>query len=181
MLHLVGCLYYLYQWCTVKQLSDNEMYLLIKYIKSVLWRVAKCRSYIEEARSLKVNQSISQSINQSVIKYIFYRNVFACAHLLNDVSLSCFAYYNFVRNTLIFLVNYLWICNLKYEVNLISMWKTYFPRNCKHYIHYKECFWERVAANYVRYRQHGIELLARYLDLCLECVRFEFCPWSRLG
>ena len=55
-LHLVGCLYYLYQWCTVKQISDNEIYLLIKYIKSVLWRVAKRLSYIEEARCLKVNQ-----------------------------------------------------------------------------------------------------------------------------
>ena len=41
LLHLVGCLYYLYQWCTVKQISDNEIYLLIKYIKSVFWRVAK--------------------------------------------------------------------------------------------------------------------------------------------
>ena len=41
LLHLVGCLYYLYQWCTVKRISDNEIYLLIKYIKSVLWRVAK--------------------------------------------------------------------------------------------------------------------------------------------
>jgi len=30
--------------------------LLIKYIKSVLWRVAKCLSYIEEARCLKVNK-----------------------------------------------------------------------------------------------------------------------------
>ena len=30
------------------------MYLLIKYIKSVLWRVAKCLPYIEEARCLKV-------------------------------------------------------------------------------------------------------------------------------
>jgi len=29
--------------------------LLIKYIKSVLWRAAKCLSYIEEARCLKVN------------------------------------------------------------------------------------------------------------------------------
>jgi len=28
---------------------------LIKYIKSFLWRVAKCLSYIEEARCLKVN------------------------------------------------------------------------------------------------------------------------------
>ena len=41
LLHLVGCLYYLYQWCTVKQISDNEIYLLIKYIKSVLWREVK--------------------------------------------------------------------------------------------------------------------------------------------
>jgi len=31
--------------------------LLIKYIKSVLWRVAKCLSYIEEARCLKVNET----------------------------------------------------------------------------------------------------------------------------
>ena len=55
LLHLVGCLYYLYQWCTVKQVSDNEIYLLIKCIKNTLWRVAKCLSYIEEARCLKVN------------------------------------------------------------------------------------------------------------------------------
>ena len=27
---------------------------MIKYIKSVLWKIAKCLSYIEEARSLKV-------------------------------------------------------------------------------------------------------------------------------
>jgi hypothetical protein len=32
--------------------------LLIKYIKSVLWRVAKCLSYIEEARCLKVKWEI---------------------------------------------------------------------------------------------------------------------------
>ena len=38
-------------------MSDNEIYLLIKYIKSVLWRVAKCLSYIEEARCLKVKQA----------------------------------------------------------------------------------------------------------------------------
>ena len=55
LLHLVGCLYYLYQWRTVKQILDNEIYLLIKYIKSVLWRVSKCLSYIEEARCLRVN------------------------------------------------------------------------------------------------------------------------------
>ena len=55
LLHLVGCLYYLYQLCTVKQISDNEVYFLIKYIISVLWRVAKRLSYIEDARCLKVN------------------------------------------------------------------------------------------------------------------------------
>ena len=53
LLHLDGCLYYLYQCCTVKQISDNEIYLLIKYIKSVLWRVAKRLSYIQDARCLK--------------------------------------------------------------------------------------------------------------------------------
>jgi len=31
------------------------MYLLNKYIKSLLWRVAKLLSYIEDARCLKVN------------------------------------------------------------------------------------------------------------------------------
>jgi len=41
-------------------MSDNEIYLLIKHIKSVLWRVAKCLSYIEDTRCLKVN-----------IKYMF--------------------------------------------------------------------------------------------------------------
>jgi hypothetical protein len=41
----------------VKQISDNEIYLLIEYIKSVLWRVAKRLSCIEYARCLKVNVS----------------------------------------------------------------------------------------------------------------------------
>ena len=55
LLHLVGCLYYLYRLSTVKQISDNEIYLLIKNTKNVLWRVAKRLSYIEDARCLKVN------------------------------------------------------------------------------------------------------------------------------
>ena len=38
----------------VKQISDNEIYLLITFIKSVLWRVVKRLSYIEDARCLKV-------------------------------------------------------------------------------------------------------------------------------
>jgi len=36
-------------------MSDNEIYLLIKYIKSVLWRAEKRLSYIQDARCLKVN------------------------------------------------------------------------------------------------------------------------------
>jgi len=43
---------------TVKHISDNEIYLLIKYIKSVPWRVSKCLSYIEEARCLKVKSLV---------------------------------------------------------------------------------------------------------------------------
>ena len=31
---------------------------MIKYIKSVFWRVAKCLSYIEEARCLKVKVTV---------------------------------------------------------------------------------------------------------------------------
>ena len=38
----------------VKQISDNEIYLLIKYIKNILWRVSKYLSNIEEAGCLKV-------------------------------------------------------------------------------------------------------------------------------
>ena len=56
LLHLVGCLFYLYQWCTVKQISDKKIYLLIKYIKSLLWRVAKSLSYTEDVRCLKIKE-----------------------------------------------------------------------------------------------------------------------------
>jgi len=62
LLHLIGCLYYLHQWCTVKQISDIEIYLFIKYIKSVLWRVAKHLSHVEDARCLKVNTLFEQPI-----------------------------------------------------------------------------------------------------------------------
>ena len=41
-------------------------YLLIKYIKSVLWRVAKCLSYIEEARCLKVNILLKSTPSSSL-------------------------------------------------------------------------------------------------------------------
>ena len=62
LLYLVGCLYCLYKRYTIKQISDNEIYLLIKYMKSVFWRVAKRQSYIEGARCLKVKGRSSSSL-----------------------------------------------------------------------------------------------------------------------
>ena len=53
----------------VKQISDNEIYLLIKYIKCVLWRVAKRLSYIEDARCLKVNSVLLFAIKSSKWSY----------------------------------------------------------------------------------------------------------------
>ena len=44
------------QYCTkYPEIYLNKIYLLIKYIKSVLWIVAKRLSYIQDARCLKVN------------------------------------------------------------------------------------------------------------------------------
>jgi len=42
----------------------NEIYLLIKYIKSVLRRVAERLSYVEDARCLKVNVFCVDKKNQ---------------------------------------------------------------------------------------------------------------------
>ena len=42
----------------VKQISDNEIYLLIKYIKSVLWRVVNACPNIQDARCPKVVNSV---------------------------------------------------------------------------------------------------------------------------
>jgi len=44
---------------------NNEIYSLIKYVKSVLWRVTKRLSYIEDVRCLKVN-------NRNFSKLIWY-------------------------------------------------------------------------------------------------------------
>jgi len=51
---LLLVVYIIYINDTVKQITDNEIYSLIKYIKSVLWRVAKRLSYTEDARCQKV-------------------------------------------------------------------------------------------------------------------------------
>ena len=59
----------------VKQISDNEIYLLIKYIKSMLWRIAKCLSYIEEVWCLKVNYAIHGACLRMVLLMDVYRNL----------------------------------------------------------------------------------------------------------
>ena len=51
------------------QISDNEIYLLIKYIKSVLWRVAKRLSYIEEERCLKVKEALNKDEVSGLSEY----------------------------------------------------------------------------------------------------------------
>ena len=43
--------------------ADHEIYLLIKYIKSVLWRVAKRLSYIEDARCLTVKPNSKMQVS----------------------------------------------------------------------------------------------------------------------
>ena len=52
---------------------DNEIYLLIKYIKSVLWRVAKCLSCIAEARCLKVKLG-GEDRGGTVVKVLRYKS-----------------------------------------------------------------------------------------------------------
>ena len=90
LLHLIGCLYYLYQWSTVKQIPDNEIYLLIKYIKSVPWRVAKRLSYIEDARCLKVKYYYySMHLCFSISKiYVFSRCVLFFVIVLHTARFS---------------------------------------------------------------------------------------------
>jgi hypothetical protein len=54
----------------VKQISDNEIYLLIKYVKIFLWRVAKRLSYIEDARVLKVNWRLWARLNFRISRFV---------------------------------------------------------------------------------------------------------------
>ena len=44
-------------------MSDNEIYLLIKYIKSVLWRVEKRLSYTENLRCLEGKKWIVRTLS----------------------------------------------------------------------------------------------------------------------
>ena len=58
------------------------MYLLIKYIKSVLWRVAKCLSYIQEAQCLKVNFCLSHLYVQPTHQHLQYTQEADLSHSL---------------------------------------------------------------------------------------------------
>ena len=87
----------LYQWCTVKQISDNEIYLLIKYIKNVLWGVAKLLSYTEDVRCLKVKQvrNSERDINSLRIKifaifFILYYDLQMHNYFINYHTHTCF-------------------------------------------------------------------------------------------
>ena len=90
LLRLIGCLYQLYKWCTVKQISDNEIYLLIKYIRNVFWRVAKRLSYIEDARclnvKLKVNKYPLNCLKSRVVCFKFQIYVFGTHDLCLETN-----------------------------------------------------------------------------------------------
>ena len=66
-------------------MSDNEIYLLIKYTKSLLWRVAKCLSYIEEARCLKVKP---WNFGRNFLTAWLYGNLIALAYLISAAHSS---------------------------------------------------------------------------------------------
>jgi len=81
--------------------------LLIKYIKSVLWRVAKCLSYIEEARCLKVKELIAFSLLTHFC-YALISNI--CTSFLKNFMCHC------LRSILLFgFFKVLYILNYTFE------------------------------------------------------------------
>ena len=53
---------------------------MIKYIKSVLWRVAKRLSYTEEARCLKVNSRINAPLSGVIVNFRLYLQIYCRAN-----------------------------------------------------------------------------------------------------
>jgi len=98
LLHLVGCLYYLYQCCTVKQISDNEIYLLIKHIRSVICRVAKRLSYIQDARCLKVKQDYKLRTFLCSTQIFPNRSVLTICHKFSRYTFECNNIYEHKKN-----------------------------------------------------------------------------------
>jgi len=80
---------------TVKKISDNEIYLLIKYIKNVLWGVAKRLSYIEDARCLKVNVFRSHLVDTLTL---FLYSLEVQGSNLNSDCFNCRVFSNLTGN-----------------------------------------------------------------------------------
>jgi len=77
----------------IKQISDNEIYLLIKYIRSVLWRLAKRLSYKQDARFLKGKGAARQkTLHKSLFILKYYETFKALGrrkqHVVLNVSIS---------------------------------------------------------------------------------------------
>ena len=74
-------------------ISHNEIYLLIKYIKSILWIVAKRLSYTEDARCLKVNAACTHTAETLAVFISPSRTSFHWGgrrwRLQRNVALSC--------------------------------------------------------------------------------------------
>ena len=94
------------RYCCIKKISDNEIYLLIKYIKSVLWRVAKCLSYIEEARCVKVN-----------IHYIIPETL---QKLRTYLPKKCLMFFMLTSLTLLYGFNFVLVCNLECAFDILN-------------------------------------------------------------
>ena len=75
----------------LKQISNNEIYLLIKYIKSVLWRVAKRLSYIQDARCLKVKKGVVLEDNERELNDVFFGNHDAKRHKETGLSVKLYS------------------------------------------------------------------------------------------
>jgi hypothetical protein len=56
-----------------KSQKNNEIYLSIKYIKSLIWGVAERLSYIEDTWRLKVKESLDKT-EFDCVTYIFKKN-----------------------------------------------------------------------------------------------------------
>ena len=69
--------------------------MLIKYIKSVLWRVAKCLSYIEDARCLKVQWRILRDSNIKCTVFAFFFFYIPLVFNINIISLFFKKYFKF--------------------------------------------------------------------------------------
>ena len=90
------------------QKKYNEIYLLIKYIKSVLWTVAERLSYVEDAWWLKVKSLLHVSITRSSSRSV-------CCSLLKLQFKNSVIY--FVMLTLVLwqrVLCYVWVVYIKW-------------------------------------------------------------------